>query len=310
MPFAPPAVRILEEVEVFTPLGVRFWDPVLDRQVRSGLLVRAWAAAGGAGPGRSRVATAFRTLSDVYAFQDLPGLRSLERPAAGPPPGPTAEPASPPAPRPRFVVEVRDLEHRFVDSAFEVELPLPRPGPFPAAAEASPPDEPGPALPGLHLFSSPSRQSDPALARMRAELVDRATGLPAAHALAELRVPGERSWQGVADGAGRLALPFPVPDLVEGFGGSPESPGARPLHERTWPVTLEVRYSPGDLRKLPGTGVPDLASILNQRPARLWANRPDDDAGVAELPGELVYGRDLTFRTEGLPSLVIAPTET
>lgn len=301
---AAPEVRVIEEVRVFTPLGIRFWDPVGDEQVRAGLQVRAWPRpVPGRPPGATDLARrAYRTASDVYAFQGLPGLRAVELPAPGD--GGSPGESSPPAPRP-FVVEARDPRGRFLDVALEVELPLPYRGVFLAGAATSPLE---PSPPGLHLYSAPTRPPSPGIAWVRAELVERATGRPAAWALATLAAPGGRHWHGISDAAGRLALAFPYPDLPDGFGGSPSSPGARPLAERTWPVTLSIAYAPEERRALPGTPVPDYLSILAQSPARVWPGNPEDDAaGFDELDAELEFGRDLTLRTEGRPALLVTP---
>ena len=125
--------RRIEELDLFCPLGLRFWDPVLDRPVGEGLLVSAWPL-----PAARPVTRAFRTRSGVYAFQRLPGLGPVERPSASDN-APSA--ASPPGGRP-FVVEVVDTRRRFLPAAVEIELPLPYRGVFLAQGPGAPASRP------------------------------------------------------------------------------------------------------------------------------------------------------------------------
>ena len=59
--------KMAERVTQFTPLGIRFWDSVLDKQVSDHLLIKAYPTAG-----FRPVINAFRTASGIYAFQGLP----------------------------------------------------------------------------------------------------------------------------------------------------------------------------------------------------------------------------------------------
>jgi len=306
-------VQVLEELAVFTPLGIRFWDPVLDLQIRDDLVVEAWPD-----PGLRPVARARRTGSDVYAFHGLPGLLAVEHRL------PEAE-SSPPGPRP-YVVRVADRRRRFLPVAFRVELPLPYRGVFLAGAESSP-IESSPS--GFLLFAAATRPRPPWLAVVRGELADRDTGEPGSHALLRLDVDGEPSRYGLADAAGRFAVFLPYPAPVEELGGSPPGgspPGGSPpngsppggprtpLGDRTFPVSLTVHRTPGGLGALPGTALPSYAEILGQPPARVWpiapANGAPADGGVGEplWSGELRWGRELVARTAGDSKLLISPS--
>jgi hypothetical protein len=295
-----PTVRVLETLGTFTPLGIRFWDPALDDQVRDELRVRAWPD-----PGLRPVTAAFRTASDIYAFRGLPGLRALEMPET-PPAGSVgmASPPSPPTPR-RFVVEVEDARRRFLPAAFSVELPLPYRGLFLVGAGSGSPAEPVPR--GFLLHSAPSRPCPPWLAAVRGELAERDGGAPAAHAVVRVLIPGEPAWHGLADAGGRFAVLLPWPTLTAGLGGSPAG-SEGPLSARAWSVRVEVLYEPGRREALPGTAVPDSLSVLRQGAAGVW---PEDPAtgGVEETgwDGELAYGRELAVRTEGLARLLVSP---
>lgn len=281
--------RGLEELATFTPLGIRFWDPALDEQVRDALAVRAWPV-----PARRPVVAAFRTASDVYAFQGLPGLRAVETPAPGTPPAA--------GPRRRFVVAVEDARRRFLPAALAVDLPLPYRGLFLVGAGGSPPER----VPGFLLYSAASRPKASWLAAVRGELA-LADGAPAGHAVVRVHIAGEAVHHGIADAAGRFAVLFPQPTLADGLGSSPGGSG-RPLPGRTWNVRVEVLCQPGRLETLPGTSIPDTRSVLLQRPARLWPVRPEDGGGEQpEWHGQLSYGEELIVRTEGLSRLLVSP---
>lgn len=298
-------VLVLEELTVFTPLGIRFWDPVLDGQVRDALVVEAWPV-----PGLRPRARARRTGSDIYAFHRLPGLLDVENRL------PAAAGASPPAPRP-FVVRVVDSARRFLPVAFRVELPLPYRGVFLSdsifGAAASPIES---SPPGFLLFSSATRTRPPWLGAVRGELVDRDTGEPVAHALVRVEVAGEPQSYGLSDETGRFAVFLPYPPPVDVLSGSP--PGGTPaLGDRTFPLTLTVRSSSG-LAPLPGTerpgggpqsGLPDYAEILGQPAASVWPVAPGD-GGVAEPAwlGDLRWGRELVARTAGDSRLLVTPS--
>ena len=106
-------MKLLERQTIFTPLGLRFWDPVTDRQVGNDLVVTARPEEG-SGP----VMRAFRTASSVYAFQGLAGLREVEYPSE-----PRTRFRSPPEQR-GFIIEITDARKRFLPTLFTVQLPL------------------------------------------------------------------------------------------------------------------------------------------------------------------------------------------
>lgn len=295
---------VLEELEVVTLLGLRFWDAVRDDQIREGLVVRAWPA----GAGRP-VVEAFRTRSGVYAFRHLPGLRDAERPSSAP-----AEAAtSPPTLRP-FVVSVVDPRRRFLPVAFTVELPLAERGVFLTA----PPDAGSPAgpanAPGVYLFSSPVRERSPELAVVRGELVDATTGKPAGHALLRLEVAGGGVHFSLSDGGGRFAVLLPFPTLVGRLGslfGSPADPGsppARPIGERTWEVDLRVAWEPERLDPVGGTAEPEYREILSQAEAGVLLDAASPGSPpVAAWSGVLDFGGEVVARSTGRSRLFIVP---
>jgi hypothetical protein len=314
--------QVLEELDTFCPLGLRFWDAVTDDQIRAGLRVRTWPE-----PALRPVVEAFRTRSDVYAFQGLPGLAALERPPANPTglalvPPPAGSPPSPPPAHP-FVLEVVDLERRFLPAAIRLNLPLPSRGVFltrpPGSPAGSPPGSPAGSPPeapppGFYLFSSPTRPRGAGVAVVRGELVDAATGVPAAHALVRAAIPGQPDRFGLSDAAGGFALQFPLPPLPGGLGrlwespdGAPSPPGP-PVADRTWELALAVAWEPGILAPLPGTDLPDLARVLDQLPAEivLAAGSPPAPP-AAEWLGTLRYDGEVVARTAGDSRLLIVP---
>lgn len=271
---------IIERQTIFTPLGIRFWDPATDSQVAHGLRVRAWPD-GATWP----VRTAFRTGSGIYAFQGLPGLRDLEYPAAN-----GGGLSSPPV-QERFVVAVEDEQRRFLPVTLRVDAPFD--GIYPTALAFSPPGE---ALPGFFLFSAPWRAAA-ALAVVRAELVRESTGQPAAHAVLELHVEGSGLWHGIADERGSVAVFFPIPPFQATLGSSPPGPQAPPQAQQ-WQVTARVLFEPDHLETPAGADQPDLRTILTQAGGVLWAAAAG--APAAFLSATLTFGQDLVLRSAGL----------
>lgn len=304
--------RVVEELEVFCPLGLRFWDPVLDRPIRDGLVVRAWPFE----PASPKV-EAFRSLSGVYAFQGLPGLRAVERPAPDDPEM-VVSPSSPPVLR-RFVIEVLDPGRRFLPAAFEVELPLPYRGVFLAGGPDSEgsPGSPAVAPPGFFLFPGPVRNRPPGIAAVRGEIAHAGDGTPAAHAL--LRVDLDVGPQGTAshwsmsDREGRFAVLFPYPTLVEELpplGGSPPvtvSPPPPPIDERTWAMTVTVFWEPAHQASLPGTDQPEHRTVLTQAAADVLTAPPGSPLPPSEpsWTGVLGYGGEVIVKTAGSSRLWI-----
>ena len=270
---------LLERQTIYTPLGIRFWDPATDSQVAHGLRVRAWRD-GATEP----VRTAFRTASGIYAFQGLPGLRDVEFPAGD------NGAASPPAGL-RFVVSLEDQQRRFLPAVMRIDAPFD--GIYPTALPASPP---GAALPGFYLFSAPWRPVK-ALAAVRADLVRRSTGQPAAHAVLELDVEDSGVWHGIADERGSVAVFLPAPPFQATLGSSPPGPQAPP-HQQQWQVTARVRYQPSHLETPAGAELPDLRTILTQAAGLTWPAAAG--AGSAQLNTVLSFGQDLVLRTAGL----------
>ena len=269
-------------VTIFTPLGIRFWDAARDVAVTDALEVTAWPQGA---PQRRR--SAARTTSGVYAFHGLPGLHEVEYPS-------DTAPLSPPALR-RFVVRVDDRRQRFLPVAFAVDAP--QFGIYLANLAIAG----GQVLPGLYLFSAPTRTAESSMAVLRVQVARDVAGSPAAHAVVEVTGPLGRQDHGIADKNGSAVVMFAYPPF------RPDSDALSPPigapRSQSWSLRIGVRYSPALLTPVAGTGLPDLRGVLGQAPARL---RPTlgSNSLVDAIDVELEFGQQLVVRTTGLPHLI------
>lgn len=278
---------VLEHLTLVAPLGLRFQDEALGLPVGQGLSVTI-------APERNPSATIplFPNRSGVYVLQHGPGLRALEQGA-----GNDAYWAALPAPR-RFVVSVQDLSGRFLPCTLSVEAPTRGVYPWACGALASP--LAGGAVP---LFSSITRPAPAGMALVRGELADARSRAPAAWALIEATAPGQPPARGIADAAGRLALPLPYPEPAAAPLGSPlgGNGGATvPLGQQRWPLRIDVWYG-----ALGGTPPPDLCRIVLQPPATAWA-----DTSLAQpFPAmALTFGQEVVLRSGDAQTGRLLPT--
>jgi hypothetical protein len=274
--------RMQEQLRIFSPLGIRFWDPVADRPAHNALNVCAYPA-----DQPWAVRRAFRTTSGLYAFQGLPGLRSIEHPIAG---TPTVPPRS-------FVIEVDDSSGHYFPVSFTVDLPLGGRGVFPLPDPGSPPDD-GPA--GFLLFASAGRKETAEHALCYATIEDE-DGTAAAYAVIELTTDDGALWYGIANESGSVALALPYPALTTSLSGSPPS-GDSDLDDESWPVTIGVLYAPKSVALSANRSFPDLSSLFNQPPVDIIG--PGGSA-APEFGAELRLGRPTVLTTPGRSSLVV-----
>jgi hypothetical protein len=283
-------LKASERLTMVAPLGLRFWDEVSAKVIGDGLDVTAYPADDSA-----RRVKAFTSRSGVYVLRDLPGMRSLENGA-----GDDAFWRNLSGSR-SFVVEVIDLERRFLPFAMRVNVP--ERGVF-AWQDPLSPSPPSPAI-GVPLYSSPSRQAPTSMAVVRAELREwrpggNHEGNPAAWAVLEARLSGRLLARGFADEQGRVALIFPYPEPITHTLGSPPSgsppqAGAPQLRDQEWTIEIAAFCEP--LRPAPIGNRPslaDLSDILTQKPATLWA---DTERGRTLGEVTLHFGRDLVLRS-------------
>lgn len=271
------------------PLGLRFVDLARSVDVTDGLAVRAWRL-GTDWP----VFEALRSpLSGVYGFRSLPGLRAFEvgeaEADAWCPPG-SSPPSSPPGGEfgeladtldggrpPNFVVTVEDALGRFLPQVLLMCLPKER-------------------LVEAPLFSAPARPAPSGMAVIRGQAWDRAADLPAQWALITAQAGDLGPYAGLADERGvfTLFMPYasPLPPLI----GSPPY-GSVAIDEMSWPVTIEVLYEPGLQRFAGRLTIPDMKSIIYQRPAQVYA-RPGQHDG--SLVRSLRFNQELLVATDDL----------
>jgi len=273
----------LEQREIYTLLGIRFWDPVTDDQVRYGLQVTAWPE-GQAEAG----CEAFRTGGGIYAFRGLAGMRALEFPEEG------ADPWS--EPTVRFIVQVLDSLSRYQPLVFAVNVPFR--GVFPTAALYSPE---GLNAAGCWLFSAPTRTIPAGFGVVRAQLAEAFSDEPAAYAVLGVEIAGE-TWYGISGNDGQVTVVFPVPDFTSltNF-TSPVS--AVPM--QSWPLTTRVRYAPSWQETPVGALAPNVRSLFDQPTREIWLT--DSGATGSALNSDFVFGEELILRTAGQTTLWLEP---
>ncbi|HEX7027739.1 MAG TPA: hypothetical protein VF268_10900 [Gammaproteobacteria bacterium] len=287
-------LSVQESFSRFTPLGIRFWDPVSDCQIIDGLRVTARAVIGS----RKKVSSV-KTRGNIYTLSNLPGLHQVETGAI-----PLEEAMSLDDKR-QYVIEIKDSLNRYLDVAFMTALPLPYRGLFLSDGGGSPAANPPK---GFYLYSSVKRRLAGNYAQVRGELRDQSTGEPAAHALVKVLTDSGETWFGLADADGQFVLAFPFPDLSVGFGGSPATTHV-PLHEQSWNVGLEVAYSPETLESLAETDIPNYTSILNQSTADIFPSDPEvSSSPVTQLSLLLEFNKTTVARTDGQSYLLVSPS--
>ena len=266
---------IIERITTYTPLGIRFWDPVFNSQVSEGLEVKTWPASR-----PDREVNAFLTVSGIYAFQNLPGMRDIEFP-----PGDEVDLAFV-VPR-RFVVDVCDNNGRFLPVRFSVWLPiLDYTGVYRPGYPSSLPDS---AEPRFYLFSAPARSASFGIASVRANVVEAGTVEPAVYAFIEAEVAGEKYYS-YTDQRGAFVLLFPYPP-VENTGGSP--PGIS-MNDQSWPLTLRISYQSKSRQER--EEIWEFSQIKAQPPALTHRTTTETSA---ELFQTLRYGQELNLITTG-----------
>jgi len=273
----------LEGREIYTLLGIRFWDPVMDDQVRYGLQVTAWPD-GQAEAERQ----AFRTGGDIFAFRGLAGMRVLEYPEEG------TDPWS--VPTVRFIVQVLDLLSRYQPLVFAVNVPFR--GIFPTAVLHSPE---GLNAAGCWLFSAPTRTMSSGFGVVRTQLVEAFSNEPAAYAVLDVEIAGE-TWYGISGGAGQVAVFFPMPDFTSLTNFT--SPVSAVPHQ-SWPLTARVRYDPSWQEMPAGALVPNVRSLFDQPTREIWLT--DTGATGSALNTDFVFGEELILRTAGQTTLWLEP---
>jgi hypothetical protein len=276
----------MEDVVIFTSLGIRFWDAARDIRVDEGLVVRARPEDAPREVRQARV-----TRSGVYAFTGLHGLRDTEYPF---PPAPVL--GSPgPLPVRSFIVDVVDALGRFLPMAFRVDAPFL--GVFPTGIVNGAPGD----TPGFFLFSAPSRVTPAKLAGVRVSLVVAATDAPASHAVLEISLPDGGPVYALAGEDGQATAIFPYPPFAASLATPRTTEEARA--PASWEIDVRVRYEPaGQGPLLPGLP-PDAAELFQQ--AFVDVRPTAAGAPVDHVDASLAFGRDLVLRTDNQAHLLI-----
>lgn len=283
-----PPVRILERIVLPTPFGVVFQDVATGSPIVDGLEISLTLVSRPAltlnlisNRGSAWIAPTLpgRTQADLAATQDWSTLLRTYR------------------------IEVTDRLGRFLPLALNAQLPvrglyewpgwsaLPQPPLAPLMDGESPPNVSPKRIP---LFSAPGRMVAGPLADLRCQLVDAATGGPAAWALVTARYDGVVRGIGMADAEGRATLLFPYPERPR-----PQLPTSPPaITDFRWSMEIAAYYDPPPG---PPPEVPDLATVMAQ------LNQPCDLFASTSSPPELLgsqllsFGRPLVMRTGNTP---------
>jgi hypothetical protein len=281
---------LLETLRIVTPLGIQFWDLALNQPIAGYLTVNLWLP-NSAGP----VLNAVLTNAGVYAFFGLPGLRAVEYPIGTQSGGN----ASVPPQTFTYIVTVQDTLGLYLPAVLVYTLD--QTGTVLVNGEPDP--TPGPRT--AYLFSAPTRTAPAGFAAVSAYLIDHVTQGQAAWALVSIQVGSDpESWTGIADNSGRalVLVPFPIAQNLKL--GSPPGTGQGNIAGETWPLSVEVQYSPDQLTYplakasdvvYPWTLTPNLKDILsNQQQATIWS---DPSTPVTTFPATLTLGQNLVLRS-------------
>lgn len=280
-------VRILERITRPAPFGIVFWDIATGTPVADGLEVSLTLLS------RPELTTSLiPNRSGVWVAARLPGRTDSELEAS------TDWSA---LSRP-YRIEVADSARRFLPLRLDADLPVrglyewPDWGDFSQAALRPLSDglSPPHLSPGrIPLFSAPERRVAGPLAEVRCELLDSATGRPAAWALVTASHGGLVRGLGLADAIGRTTLLFPFPERERPSLTSPPA-----ITDFCWALEIAAYYDPPDE---PVADVPDLAAILAQldHPCDLFASTLSPQKPLGEQL--LTFGRPLVLRTGNTP---------
>ncbi len=280
-------VRILERITRPAPFGIMFWDFATGTPVGDGLDVTLTLLS------RPVLTTSLiPNRNGVWVAARLPGRTDAELAA-------TADWSTL---LKTYRIEVVDRGHRFLPLSFDAELPtgglydwpdwggLPLEPLRPLADGQSPPHVSADRIP---LFSAPERSVGGPLAQLRCELMDAATGAPAAWALVTASHGGFVRGIGLADAMGRATLYFAYPERERPSLSSPPA-----ITDFRWAMEIAAYYDPPPG---PVPDLPDLAAIMAQldHPCDLFASTlsPPEPLGQQLLN----FGRPLVMRTGNTP---------
>lgn len=278
----------LDRARIDTPLGFRFWDPILDRQITTDLQVFASPVAR-----PTSVVRAQQTLSANYAFHKLPGLSSVTL---------AENSTSPPETKP-YNISVIDPSGHY--SAIALEVSAPHKGLFLLNKPLSSPNS---VHKGVYLFSAPSRPVPRWYADVRGRLLNEHTGLPAAYAVVKVSFTNSSdivfSYYGISEPNGEFVVMMPYPTSEQLFHASPAGSGGIDLLTQSWNISIEVKYSP-EVLSSPSVlendfepSLPDYCTVLSQANANIRFAM-SDVVITSSITAELTYHQQLILKTVG-----------
>jgi hypothetical protein len=294
----------LERLEIDTPLGLRFWDPVTASFVSDGLIVTAHRR-----PSPDWTMTAAPNRRGVFVLHSLSVRREPEAES-----GPQGSPPSAAPQVSDLIVTVRDELGRFQPYRFPIVGPMR--GLFDWAEADLSPVAAAPDLPlfSLPLFSTPGRAVPAGMGVVRAELrqvdPEDPQGREAPWAVLDVNYRDRLLGRGMADRQGHLAviLPYPPPAISSTGSGVPGP--ALPLCQQSWTIEIDVRFHAPD----PAAPPPD-DPVLSRHPERRFPDLSEALSGPlvavqdATSPGSppgmlsLTYGQETIIRTLGKSEL-------
>jgi len=280
------------------PLGVRFWDDVLQTVISDGLRVAAYPE------GNPGVRTeAISNPSGVFVFHGLPGLHSFEF-REGQKSWSDLDPWKAAVSFRPFCIEVRDNLRRFLPFLLKVQAPNKGMVIWTRGGTISPPER---ETTFVSLFSAPTRSIPPGMAVLRAELWDPKEKRPAASVLLEATFKGQLLGHGLADEKGCIVLIFPYPEparlqISPTPGSPPRNPGIVSLRDQEWRIELRAFYKPGTNPN----ATPDLTMVCDQTAAVMWREETLENE-FADV--SVRFGKETVLQTsagsETLPVLYI-----
>lgn len=282
--------------------GVCFWDTVADVPIEEGLVVRAYPA------NETRYVVDLQAnRSGIQVLHDAPGL---SRTARGK--GDKDFWKNLPEKRLLYVFEVNHTREWFHPTRFTATLPVE--GLFaPELPESAPPTPhklfPPPAGRAIFpLYSSVVRPSPVGMAVLRADLgLNGSEDVPAPWALMVAEQNKNIIARAVADNLGKIAIhiPYLQPQRRKPVPiSSVPIPASGVTSVWEWPITLRIFHSP----TMRSDSIPDYYDLFMQPEARLIDSPGTDSSDAKELREiSLLYGQELTLKTQGYSNLWIAP---
>lgn len=265
----------IDAIHVYTPLGIRFWNPVFDRQIKRDLQVFAYSVSR-----PKAIVYAQKTWSGNYAFHKLPGLSVFNPP----------DEVSPPETRP-YVIVVIDPSGYY--SSIATTITAPHKG---LAMVGLALTSPASTLKGLYLYVAANQVVPRWNASIRGRLLDEVTNLPAKYAVVRVQVVGGSSFYGLADANGNFLVSMPFPTTHQPYHSSPATSGGVDLLQQRWDITLDVLYQPEHVDYYDEVGLPDYWNVLSQAKAAVRSKL--NEAHSSSLVTELIYHQELIVKTE------------